>query len=307
MDYILETSQLTKVFGKQKALDNVSVHVRKGDIYGLIGRNGAGKTTLLKIISGLSSASDGSFSIFGKAPSEMKKIVSRLGTLIESPGFYPNMTAKENLAIKCIAMGIRDKNKPDELLKTVGLTSTGRKPVGKFSLGMKQRLGMALALVGSPDIVILDEPINGLDPEGIIEVRDMISTLNREQGITFIISSHILEELSKIATVYGIINDGRLVQEINTEELNTRCGERLELTTANTADSCTVLEKLGIYEYKVLDGGVISIAKQLDRAGDITMALAGAGIPTLSIGIKNESLEKYYINLIGGNGGAHNA
>lgn len=307
MEYILETNGLCKNFHKQKALDNVSIHVKQGEIYGLIGRNGAGKTTLLKIISDLSAPTSGDYKIFGKTGKEMKKISSRMGTLIETPGYYESMTAVENLRIKCIAMGEKDKNKPQELLKLVGLSDTGKKKVGKFSLGMKQRLGMALSLVGNPDIVVLDEPINGLDPNGIIEVRDMILKLNREQGITFIISSHILEELSKIATSYGIIEKGRLVEEMSTEALMAKCDERIELLTTDTAASCTVLDTMGISNYKVMNDGFINIYEQFDRCADITLALAAKNIGTQRISLQNKSLEDYFIELIGGNGGKDNA
>ncbi len=307
MEYILETKNLCKTFRKQKALDNVSIHVKQGDIYGLIGRNGAGKTTLLRIISDLSAPTSGEYRIFGKTKQEMKQISSRMGTLIETPGYYENMTALENLTIKCIAMGEKDKNKPAELLKLVGLSDTGNKKAGKFSLGMKQRLGMALSLVGNPDIVILDEPINGLDPNGIIEVRDMILKLNQENGITFIISSHILEELSKIATSYGIIEKGRLVEEMSAEELMAKCDERIELLTTDTAGSCTVLDTMGINNYKVMNDGFIYIYGQPDRCADITLALAARNIGTQHIGLHSKSLENYFVELIGENGGNSNA
>lgn len=200
MDYLLQTNHLTKQYGKHKAVNEVSIHVRQGDIYGLIGRNGAGKTTLLKMISGLAYPTDGNFTIFNENSTADSIYMSRIGTLIEAPGVYPNMSAAENLKLKCLAMGIRQKGTADELLKVVGLSDVGKKHVRNFSLGMKQRLGIALALVGNPDLVILDEPINGLDPQGIAEVRETLSRLNKERNITFIISSHILEELSKIAT-----------------------------------------------------------------------------------------------------------
>lgn len=172
--------------------------------------------------------------------------MSRIGTLIEAPGIYPNMTAAENLKLKCLAMGVRKKGTVEELLKIVGLSDVGKKHVKHFSLGMKQRLGIALALVGNPDLIILDEPINGLDPQGIVEVREVLSKLNKEQNITFIISSHILEELSKIATNYGIIHNGVLLQELTREELLARCSERIELKTNDTRMACTVLEDMQI-------------------------------------------------------------
>ena len=307
MEYILETNSIVKTFRKHNAVDNVSIHVKQGDIYGLIGRNGAGKTTLLKIISDLSAPTSGSYKVFGKTKKEMKGISSRMGSLIETPGFYENMTAEENLMIKCIALGQRDKNTAKELLKLVGLSDTANKKVGKFSLGMKQRLGMALALVGNPDIVVLDEPINGLDPNGIIEVRDMVLKLNKEKGITFIISSHILEELSKIATNYGIIENGKLIEEMSSEELMSKCDKRIELLTTDATKACTVLDELGINNYKILNDGFINIYEQLERCSDITIALGKKDIGTLRIGVQNKSLEEYFVELVGEKGGAKNA
>ncbi|MBQ8930927.1 MAG: ATP-binding cassette domain-containing protein [Ruminiclostridium sp.] len=307
MDYILSTNNLTKRYGKQNALDNVSVHIKKGDIYGLIGKNGAGKTTLLRIISGLADATSGEYSIFGKNPQEMKGLQSRIGVLVENPGIYPDMTAYQNVRTKCLALGIRDKNVPNELLKLVNLSYKGKKPAEKFSLGMRQRLGMAMALAGNPDIFILYEPINGLDPEGIIEVREMITKLNHELGITFIISSHILEELAKTATVFGIINNGAMVEEISSEKLAEKCESRIELMTDDASKACTVLEEMGFTNYKVLENGFINIYEQLERTGDITMELALKGVRTTHISIANKSLEEYYVELVGGNGGNKNA
>lgn len=303
MDYILLTAGVSKIYGKQRALDNVNIHVKQGDIYGLIGRNGAGKTTLLKIVTGLAKQTCGDFTVFGRSSNEMREYHSRIGSLIEAPGLYPQMTAEENLKIKCMIMGEKDRNIPCELLKTVGLSDVGKKKTGRFSLGMKQRLGMALALVGHPDIVILDEPINGLDPQGIIEIRNIIHTLNKERGITFIISSHILAELSRVATVYGIINKGVIVEELSAESLYAKCSERLELMTDNPRLACTVIEQLGITSFKVLDSGMINIFDRIDRSGDITLALASRGIKTMHISVENESLEDYYIGLVGEDGG----
>lgn len=188
----------------------------------------------------------------------------------------------------------------EELLNTVGLGTVGKKKVKNFSLGMKQRLGIALALVGDPDLVILDEPINGLDPQGIAEVRETLFKLNKEKNITFIISSHILEELSKIATNYGIIHDGVLIKEMTREELLAECSERIELKTDDTRKACTVLENMGIHQYKVVDADTIQIFERLNDGGSITMTLAENGVKTVGITIKNEALEDYYLNLTGG-------
>lgn len=300
MEYLLTTNKLTKQYGKQKAVNAVDLHVKQGDIYGLIGRNGAGKTTLLRMISGLASPTEGEYYIFEYDGKDVPHVMHRIGTLIESPGIYPNLSAEENLKLKCIAMGVRNKKVIPEILETVGLANVGKKRVGKFSLGMKQRFGIALALIGEPDLVILDEPINGLDPQGIVEIRETIERLNREKGITFIISSHILEELSKIATKYGIIHNGTLIQELTCEELLEKCSERIELKTDDTAKACTVLESMDIHEYKVIDADTIQIFDHLQDSGEIAANLAANKVKTLSITVKNEALEDYYLNLTGG-------
>lgn len=300
MEYLLTTEKLSKQYGRQKAVDCVSLHVRKGEIYGLIGRNGAGKTTLLRMLSGLAAVSEGEISLFGKSAKEAGVLRERIGALIENPGVYANMSAYENLKIKCIAMGVRGKGEIEKVLRIVGLEDTGKKHVKNFSLGMKQRLGIALALIGSPDLVILDEPINGLDPQGIAEMREVLELLNREHGITFIISSHILEELSKIATKYGIIHKGALLQELTREELLERCGEYIELQTPDTERACTVIEEIGITRYKVVDAGIIQIYERLQESSGIVLRLAEHGIQIKGITVKNEALEDYYLNLTGG-------
>lgn len=300
MDYILSTDNITKRYGKQYAADSISIHIPQGAIYGLIGRNGAGKTTLLKMIGGLATPTSGSFSFFGKTGKEANPYMSRIGLLIEAPGLYPNMSAYKNLKVKCLAVGINKKGYIEDLLETVGLADTGNKPVKKFSLGMKQRLGIALALVGEPDFMILDEPINGLDPQGIVEVREIISKLNTERNITFIISSHILEELAKISTNYGIIHNGKLLQELTKDELLEKCSEHIELRTDNTSKACTVLDEIGITKYKVVSSDTIQIFERLTESGEITVALAQNGVKTLGIVVKNEALEDYFINLTGG-------
>lgn len=300
MEYILSTSGLTKQYGKQKAVNNVNIHIKQGDIYGLIGRNGAGKTTILKIISGLAAPSAGKFDLFGKSGKDAARVMNRVGTLIEAPGVYRDMSAAQNIKLKCIAMGVRKKGMVEELLKTVGLENTGKKAVKNFSLGMKQRLGIALALVGDTDLVVLDEPINGLDPQGIAEIRETIERLNREKGITFVISSHILEELSKIATSYGIIHNGELLQELTTEELMSRCMERVELITSDTAKAATVLEGMGIMNYKAVNKTTIQIYERLDDVSDIAVRLSENGVNFGGISVKSEALEDYFLNLTGG-------
>ena len=286
-EMLLETRGLTKQYGHHKAVDSVSMHIKKGAIYGFIGRNGAGKTTCLKMISGLSKPTSGEIEIFGYKGKDLQKVRSRVGCLIEAPGLYGNMTAYENLNIKCKLLGIKKADYVEEILKTVGLEQVGRKKTKHFSLGMKQRLGIGLALVGEPDLLVLDEPINGLDPQGIAEVRDTIQRLQKERNMTICISSHILEELSKIATDYGIIHNGSLLQELTRDELMRRCSERMELT-------------LGFTSYQVTDKEHIHIFERLSESASLNMELAKAGIPVKGISITSEELEAYFLNLTGG-------
>lgn len=219
MDIVVQTNNLTKQYGKHKVVNSVDISVIQGAVYGLIGRNGAGKTTILKLISGLARQTEGDIYLWGGNSQDAVYLRRQLGVLIETPGIYPNMSAADNIKLKCLAAGISDKKHITELLDDVGLSDAGKKKVKLFSVGMKQRLGIALALVGSPKLVILDEPVNGLDPQGMAEIRKMIVRLNREKGITFIVSSHILGELSKIATHYGIVDNGELKKQIMSTEL----------------------------------------------------------------------------------------
>ncbi len=301
MENIIETFSVTKQYRRQKAVSSISISIEQGAIYGLIGRNGAGKTTLLKMIAGLSAPTDGEIAVFGMKGAEKNAAMSRIGALIENPGLYPNMTAEENLKVKCYALGIRDKNLPAELLELVGLSDTGKKVTKKFSLGMKQRLAMAIALTGNPDILLLDEPTNGLDPQGIAEIRETILRLNREKNITFIISSHILDELSKIATHYGIIHKGELIEQLTREELSAKCSEHIELKTDGNQLACTVLDEMGIADYTAVDSETLHVFANSDLCGDISLRLAQKGIKVKEIAVKSEALEEYYLKLTGGN------
>ena len=301
MDYLLTTNNITKKYGKQFAVDHVDIHVTKGDIYGLIGRNGAGKTTILKMISGLAKPTEGNYSFYDDNGNQISNVSKcRVGTLIESPGIYPNFSAKENVKLKCIALGINETNEVNRLLELVGLQNAGSKKVKKFSLGMKQRLGIALALAGNPELMILDEPINGLDPQGIVEIRNTIEKLNKENGITFIISSHILEELSKIATRYGIIEKGSIIKELSADELSAEGSERIELITDNNEKAVNILTQMNISKFKVIDDKKIHIFERFQDTGDITMTLAQNGVKTIQIYINNDDLENYYLKLTGG-------
>ena len=299
-ELLLQTRNLTKQYGRHRAVDDVNMHIKKGAIYGFIGRNGAGKTTCLKMISGLSTPSYGEIEMFGYKGKDLQKVRSRVGCLIEAPGLYGNMSAYDNLNIKCKLTGIKKKGYIEELLKTVGLDTVGEKKTKHYSLGMKQRLGIALALVGEPDLLILDEPINGLDPQGIVEVRETIQKLAKERGMTICISSHILEELSKLATDYGIIHNGCLVQELTREELMKKCSERIELTLDNPKQAVPVLDDMGFNSYQVIDKEHIHIFERLGESASLNMELAKAGIPVKGISITSEELENYFLRLTGG-------
>lgn len=299
-ELLLSTHGLTKQFGHKKAVDSVDVHINRGAVYGFIGRNGAGKTTFLKMVSGLARPDGGEIEMFGYKGKDLKKIRSRIGCLIEAPGLYGHMNAWENLTIKCRLLGIKKEGYISEILKTVGLHDAGKKKVRTFSLGMKQRLGIALALIGEPDLMVLDEPINGLDPQGIAEVRDTILKLQQERNMTILISSHILEELSKICTDYGIIHDGSLLQELTREELMKHCSERMELTLDEPKKALPLLDAMGFADYRVVDREHIHIYERLDESAAVNMELAKAGIMLKGIAITSEELESYYFNLTGG-------
>lgn len=277
-ELLLRTKGLTKRYGQQKAVDHVDIHIKKGAIYGFIGRNGAGKTTLLKMVGGLAAPSEGEMELFGYSGRALKQVRSRVGCLIETPGLYHNMNAKDNLKIKCKLMGMKREGYLDGILDTVGLSDVGNKKTGHFSLGMKQRLGIGMALVGEPDLLLLDEPINGLDPQGIVEVRDTILRLREERNMTILISSHLLEELSKIATDYGIIHKGKLLQELTREELMKHCGERIELFVEHPESAIPVIERLGFMDYQIVDKEKICIFERLKDSAMLNMELAKAGI-----------------------------
>lgn len=292
MDYILTTDNLTKKYGEKVAAGNINIHIREGEIYGLIGRNGAGKTTIMRIISGLSNPTSGSYTYKGKGG-------NGIGVLIESPGIYPNRTAYDNLKIKCIAMGCYSKKYIDGLLETVGLSNTGNKNAGSFSLGMRQRLGIALALVGDPKLIVLDEPINGLDPQGIAEVRVTLERLRDEKGITIMISSHILDELGKLADSYGIINGGELIDEFTNEELERRCGQYVTIHTDDNNKAVEIINGIG-FDKAYVSGNTVRVDEAIERTAEINKALVNSGLAVTELHATNISLEDYYLKLTGG-------
>lgn len=303
---VLQTNNLTKRYKSVAAVDGVNITVQKGDIYGLIGRNGAGKTTLMRLITALCIKDEGEIALFGKdSETELNKARKRIGAVIEAPALYPNLSAEQNLEYYRILKGIPDKSIIEKTLKTVDLCDTKSKKVKNFSLGMKQRLGIALALLGSPDFIILDEPINGLDPMGIVEMRDTFTRLNRELGITLMISSHILSELSIVATRYGIINDGKLIKELTSDELKEQCQNCLCIKTDNTAKAASVLEtQLKTTKYKVIGQNEIRLYDFLDNPAEVMFVLNNNGVRVSSLNEIGDSLEDYFISLI--EGGKHN-
>ena len=302
MSYILTTEKISKHFKSVAAVDEVSIHVERGEVYGLIGRNGAGKTTLLKMIANLSFPTSGTYAITGKDGKTTAEMMKKVGVLIEEPGTFQNLTAYDNLKAKALSYGIRDEKKLFDLLSFVGLGDVGKKKVKNFSLGMKQRLGIAMALVNDPELLILDEPINGLDPQGIAEIRNLIHMLCEERKITVIISSHILEELSKIAHRYGIIHHGKLLDEATNEELQTRCRAHIFIKTDNVEKTKEVLGSLGITDYSY-ETDHFEIRERTDEMGAISMALAKQDIQTLEMRKEGQSLEEYYFQLTGGQEG----
>lgn len=301
-EIILKTNKISKKYGSQTAVDSINMTIRKGDIYGFIGQNGAGKTTLIRMVTGLIHKSGGDIELFGKSgESELNNARKMIGSLIESPSFYGNMTARENLEVSRLVRNIAGKSCVDEVLKLVGLSDIGKKKVKNFSLGMKQRLGIANALLGNPKFIILDEPINGLDPMGIVEIRELLKKVNREKDVTILISSHILGELSELATCYGIIANGKLIEEISSEQLSEKCRQYIELEVDDAANAVAILEKeLDITNYEVLENNRIRIFSNLDSVGKINSTISRKGVIVEKIGLKGENLEEYFVNAVGG-------
>ena len=301
-DNVLVTRELTRRYGTVEALSQASVTVEKGQIYGLVGRNGAGKTTLIRLISGQSHPTSGEIELFGvTSPRELNRMRARTGAMVEIPSFYPYLTAEQNLEYYRIQRGIPGKRCVGEALELVNLTDTGKKKFKHFSLGMKQRLGLALALMNQPEFLLLDEPINGLDPEGIVEFRELLLQINRERQTTILISSHILSELSNLATCFGFIEKGRLIEEISGARLQEKCRECLELTVDDPSGTALALEQqLGTRDYEILPHGKVRVYAYLDQPQVVNSALMSAGVAIYSSERKGSNLEDYFLSLIGG-------
>lgn len=314
MQYVLETRDLEKRYRDFKAISHLNIHVEKGAIYGLIGKNGSGKTTLIRLICDLQSPTSGTYSIYGteNTSKEILNARKRIGAIVESPSIYLDMTARENMEEQYLILGLPlykglkfrkgtasfNDDEIDELLNFVGLGNTGKKKVKNFSLGMKQRLGIAIALAGNPDLLILDEPINGLDPQGIVEIRELILKLNRDKKITFLISSHYLDELSKVASHYGFLDNGQIIKEISADELNKLCKKRIELKVNDEIECVKYLEEENI-PYELVGRNTIQIFDNINIS-KLSLALAKRNCEINEFHEKDESLENYYINLLGG-------
>ena len=301
-EVILKTYNITKKYGNQVAVNNVNMTIKKGEIYGFIGQNGAGKTTLIRLITGLIHKTGGEIELLGATgENELNKSRTMVGSLIETPSFYTNMTARENLEVSRLVRNIPGKKCIDEVLELVGLKDVEKKKVKNFSLGMRQRLGIANALMGNPKLLILDEPINGLDPMGIVEIRELLKKINKEKDMTILISSHILSELSELATTYGIISNGNLIEEITAEQLAEKCRQYIDLKVDDTSRAVTLLEReLGISDYEVLEDKKIKVFSNLENVGEVNSILSKSGVIVQSISIKGENLEEYFMNKIGG-------
>lgn len=297
-EIVLQTNNLTKKYKDFVALDNATITIHKGDIYGLIGRNGAGKTTLMKTITTLTNKTGGSFSLFG-SEEELTESKRRIGCLIESPAFFDNLTAYQNLKYYSIQKGIVDEKQIDKVLKTVDLYKERNKKFKKFSLGMKQRLGIAFAILDNPDFIILDEPINGLDPIGIKEIRDTLKRLNEEEKITILISSHILSELYLIANHFCFIDKGRIIKDISKEELDLECSKCIVIRTKDVKKATVVLEKeLSTTNYKVIDNTEIRLYDYLENSAKVNKTLLSNDIEIMGIYESGISLEDYFDSLI---------
>ena len=300
-DTVLHTKGLTKRYGAHTAVDRAELTVEKGQIYGLVGRNGAGKTTIIRMVTGQTVPTAGEISLFGATGKDLMKVRARTGVMVETPSFYPYLTARQNLEYYRIQRGIPGKGTVDQVLEETDLANTGKKVFKNFSLGMKQRLGLALALMNRPDFLLLDEPINGLDPEGIVEFRNLLLELNRRRETTILISSHILSELSNVATHYGFLDKGHMLEQISAQRLREKCRACLQLTVDDAARAALALERrLDTREYEVLPGNVLRLYAFLDRPQTVTAALMEEGVALMGAESKNADLEDYFLGLIGG-------
>lgn len=299
-EIILKATKVSKIYGKHKALDKVSIEIKRGMIYGLIGENGAGKSTFMRTIMGLISIDEGNIELFGESSTKgLQHARRKMGQSIETPALYPDLTARENLKVQAANGGVSERE-IDDLLHLMSLEDTGKKKIKNFSLGMRQRLAIACTLITNPEFLILDEPTNGLDPSGIVEMREIIQRLVTERGITVLISSHLLDELSQIATHYGILHKGKLINELSREQLASETRQYIELETLEVHKAVVVLDEMAIKEYEVVNGTEINIYERLEEVAAINRSLVLANVNVLRIGTTRQKLEDYFLQLTGG-------
>ncbi|QXM06615.1 ABC transporter ATP-binding protein [Crassaminicella indica] len=304
MEYVLKTVNLTKKYKNKTAVDNLNIHIKKGEIYGFLGENGAGKTTTIRMIMGLVKPTGGSIEIFGEnITSNKNQYLERIGSIIEFPGFYPNLTAKENLEIHRRLMGVQGKKCIDEALDISGIIHAKNRKVREFSLGMKQRLGIARALLHHPELLILDEPTNGLDPMGIKEIRELILELSSKKNITVLISSHNLSEIQQMATTIGIIHEGRLIEEIDFHTLQNKNRHYIKIKVSDDKKAAMLLEeRLGICDYMVIEKNILRVYEQLSDVEKINRIFIQNHVNVSEIGLMKDSLEDYFLKVTGGEG-----
>ena len=297
---LITTNQLCKQYGGKLVINHVDMHIPEASIYGFVGENGSGKTTIMRLLTGLAEPTAGSFTLFGVSNKDKKiyQVRQQLSAIVEATSLVPTMTARDNMIYQELYLGIKlSEEERDALLKKVHLEDVGLKKVKDFSLGMKQRLGLALALMNKPKLLLLDEPMNGLDPEGIAELRDLLVELNRSEGITVLISSHILSELEKIASCYGFISHGKIIEEISAEELQGRCRKSINLKVDDINRAEAAIKDLGVKDYKISPNGDIKIYDAI-KISDVVTCFTNKEINILGINSAEESVEEYYLNLI---------
>ena len=297
---LITTNGLCKVYGGKLVIDHVDMHIPESSIYGFVGENGSGKTTIMRLLTGLAEPSAGSFTLFGVSNKDRKiyEVRNQVSAIVETTSLIPSMTARDNMVYQELYLGIKQtESERMELLKKVHLEEVGEKKVKNFSLGMKQRLGIALALMNNPKLMLLDEPMNGLDPEGIAELRELLIELNQKEGITVLISSHILSELEKIASCYGFISHGKILEEVTAEELQDKCRKSVNVKVSDVTKTETVLNKLNIKDYKAFPSGDVKIFENVAING-LVLALSNEGVTVLGINSQEESVEDYYLSLI---------
>lgn len=295
---VIEMQNISKIYGKSRVLDQVSFSVEKGHIVGLIGPNGAGKTTIMKIISGLAHSTDGTLKLFEKEK-DLDKNRDRISFMIENPIIDGSLTARENMEYVRLVRGVADDSRCEALLTYVGLSDTGKKAAKHFSLGMKQRLGIAMALLPDPEVLVLDEPVNGLDPEGIVEIRHILKELCEKDGKTIIISSHLLAELSELCTDYVIINEGQIVESLSKEELMLHSRSYISIRTDRIAETIASLEQtLSVRDYKVMEDNELRLYEYLDDVAKVSRAITEAGFTILRFAQTSDSLEEYYLSRV---------